>query len=97
MTEAEWLGATDPDALLGSLKENPDRRRRRLGGCACCRRVLQYLDHQCYPSWLSAVEAVADGERDEAELPALHEALRTRIDPTQPGPAFQGVRASVSR
>jgi hypothetical protein len=72
MTEAEWLGCTDPKPMLDLLrrmKENRSkggRRRLRLFGCACCRRVAPFLTKRGQ-RWLELAETYADGVGNREE------------------------------
>lgn len=43
MTEAEWLEGTDLYGLIGLIGQTASRRKLLLYGCACCRRIEQYM------------------------------------------------------
>jgi len=59
MTEEEWLGATEPAALLDSLQK-PTERKLRLFGVACCRRIMHLLRDQEHRRYIEVLERHAD-------------------------------------
>ena len=65
MTEAEWLAATDPVLMLtflqkgGANRSGGGRRRLRLVGCGCTRRVSEHLTERGL-RWLELGERMAD-------------------------------------
>src|SRR5947209_2905841 len=71
MTEAEWLGCTEPAPLLGHVCEvqrtsrtRVGRRRLTLFGCACLRRLLELAS-------VSTVRAAIEVAENHAEVPRL--------------------------
>src|SRR5690242_2647074 len=73
MTEAEWLACTDPTPMLqylrakGVNRPRGGRRKLRLFGCACCRRVERLMTERgC--RWLDLAERNADRSLSEEEL-----------------------------
>ena len=46
MTEAEWLAATDPGAMLNLVRDQTSDRKLRLFGCAAARRVWRFLSDE---------------------------------------------------
>jgi hypothetical protein len=72
MTEAEWLASTDPQPLLGHLQESKenrsrsDRRKLRLFGCGCGRRVLRMMSGRGR-RWLIVSERFADQSVDREQ------------------------------
>jgi len=78
VTEAEWLACTDPKPMLEHLRRACSavrrvvgRRKLRLFGCACCRRIWGLLE----PAGRKAVEVserLADGQADEGALLLAH-------------------------
>ena len=68
MTEKEWLKSNEPGQLLGNLGRIQSKRKRRLFGCACCRRIWPLLpDERCRSAVVTA-EQFADGEVGSEEL-----------------------------
>jgi hypothetical protein len=74
MTEADWLAAVNPDAMLAFLQGKLSQRKLRLFACACVRRIdLLVKNEQCRQAVESA-EYHADGVLTEEELAAIHAA-----------------------
>lgn len=79
MTEAEWLACDDPKAILGHLRDiakmqrtKAGKRRLRLFGCACCRRVWGHLASvELCRKYVEIAEAYADGKAKTSELEHL--------------------------
>src|SRR5262245_35094293 len=46
MTEAKWLACTDPTPMLDFLTKQASKRKLRLFGVACCRRLWHLLDEE---------------------------------------------------
>jgi hypothetical protein len=89
MTEAEWLACTEPSKMIGALGRNPSKRKRRLFGCACCRRVWPLIPDERSRSALLAAEQFADDlvggtELDSAKIDA-RTACGAQVDPTHVG------------
>jgi hypothetical protein len=59
VTEAEWLGCSDPQPMLEFLRGKASDRKLRLFGCACCRRVLPPGDSRHHG--LGLAEDIAEG------------------------------------
>jgi hypothetical protein len=69
MTEAKWLGHSDPVTLLRHLTTlQPSDRKLRLFACAACRRVWSVLRHQPSRHAVEVAERHADGLASAAEL-----------------------------
>src|SRR3954465_12047070 len=68
MTEAEWLGCTDPTPMLEFLRGKGSDRKVRLLMSAACRRVLHLLHEPQYLALIEAGERVADGTLSPASL-----------------------------
>jgi hypothetical protein len=82
VTEAEWLAATDWNPMLRHLEANAEhrsktgRRRLRLFGCGCARRVIRLMSERgC--RWVDFGELLADG--------LVPVAIRRRISSEEPG------------
>jgi hypothetical protein len=61
MTEAEWVGCTDPQKMLKFLRGKVTDRKLRLFAVACCRRGRSILRSRTTLAALDALEAYADG------------------------------------
>jgi hypothetical protein len=70
VTEAEWLACADPVPMLGFLLDQASQRKRRLFGCACCRRMWRRLGDERSRSAVSVAERYADREATRDELNA---------------------------
>jgi hypothetical protein len=78
MTEEEWLVASRPLKLLGSIRDRLTDRKLRLFACACCRRVWHLLPDPANRDLVAAVEDRPDGTRDDPVLWAAIEASSRR-------------------
>jgi hypothetical protein len=101
MTEAEWLAATDPTPMtefLGGqlsirkrrkipkpLRDRLSARKLRLFGCACCRRVWDWLTSADARMAVEVAERYADQEASEAELFNAYETAMNTATHTAPG------------
>jgi hypothetical protein len=87
MTEAEWLGAKDPDPMVQHLvaqrsfiRRQVGRRQLRLFACACCRRVWHLLTDERSRKAVETAERMADGQPDWEEIEeARRHAVRVPI------------------
>jgi hypothetical protein len=70
ITEAEWLTCADPQKMLNSLGRNPSKRKRRLFGCACCRRIWHLIPDDQSRAAVLVAERFAEGQADQGELDA---------------------------
>jgi hypothetical protein len=64
MTEAEWLGCTDPEPMLEYLRNKTSDRKLRLFAVACCRRASEMASFGV----VSLAERAADGLATDDEL-----------------------------
>src|SRR5262245_27670271 len=76
MTEAEWLGCTDPGPMLEWLRGKASDRKVRLFAVACCRRVWSSLEHEEFRDAVRKAESLADGLVDRTEMSKAHETAR---------------------
>jgi hypothetical protein len=74
VTEAEWLYATDPDALLYFLDGIATPRQFMLFSCACCRHSWHLLHDERSRKTIEAAERVADGDAPRELLIAAGDA-----------------------
>jgi hypothetical protein len=70
MTEAEWLAATDPSAMLESLLGNSSDRKLRLFNCYCCRRLSSAVRGYMDRAVLEAAEHFAEVNISSEEMEA---------------------------
>lgn len=61
MTEAEWLGNTDPRAVLKFFQGRSSERKLRLFACACCYRLSTLIIDERVKNTLLIAEQFADG------------------------------------
>jgi hypothetical protein len=78
MTEAEWLGATDPTPMLEFLRNKASDRKLRLLTCAFFRQLYAPFDPR--NTIIAVGEKYADGTADSEELQAAR-SLARRLDP----------------
>jgi hypothetical protein len=69
VTEAEWLGCTDPDSILGFIQKRGSERKRRLFACACCRAVLPLIHDEYSRKAVKTAERYADEYSRKAVRP----------------------------
>jgi hypothetical protein len=79
MSESEWLGLTNPNALLTFLlwQGRLSDRKRRLFACACCRPFLSLATDRRPSAALEAAEQHADGAASEETLRLARQAARS--------------------
>jgi hypothetical protein len=71
--EAEWLGCSDPQRMLGFQVDRASERKLRLLACACCRRIPGFLESQPDRQSLELTERDVDGLAEEQDFAALPE------------------------
>src|SRR5262245_8575720 len=62
VTEAEWLGCTDPKLMLEFLRRKASERKLRLFSVACCRRIWYLVTDERSREAVLTAEQVDDGE-----------------------------------
>jgi hypothetical protein len=67
MTEAEWFGCTDPQAMLEFLRGKANDRKLRLFACACSRLVSHLLIDERSFAAVEAAEGFSDGLVGDSE------------------------------
>src|SRR5688500_8538051 len=60
MTEEQWLACTDPHKMMSRVWRKASRRKRRLFGCACCRRIWHLIDDTFCMRAIETAERFAD-------------------------------------
>jgi hypothetical protein len=68
VTEAEWLAATDPIAVLAFLHGRASARKLRLFACACCRHIWHLLPDERSRRAIEVMERHLDGRADAEEM-----------------------------
>lgn len=74
MTEADWLGCTDPELMLDYLRGRTSDRKLRLFACACCRRIGHLWDGRARNT-VEVAELFADGVADQKKLDAARQTI----------------------
>jgi acetyl esterase/lipase len=75
MTELDWLTSKDVWSMSAFLLKTAGKRKLRLFGCACCRRVWDYLTLPEQRTGVEVAERYAEGLALDEELYRAHEAL----------------------
>jgi hypothetical protein len=78
MTEAEWLGSTDPEAMLSVLQRKAMDRKLRLFSVACCRRIWHLLANEQNRKAVEVAERYSDG------LASLSDLIAARSESREP-------------
>lgn len=75
MTEAEWLGCTDPQRMLDFLASEREvtNRKARLLTCGCSREIWAALPGDGSRQWVEVSERYADREASLEQLTAAHQ------------------------
>jgi hypothetical protein len=68
MTEQEWLEGTNLTAMKRFVVGKISERKRRLFGCACCRRMWHLLSDERSQRAVTVAEEYADGRTSRADL-----------------------------
>jgi hypothetical protein len=93
MTEIEWLASGAPSQMLNHLAPGGSPRKRRLFGCACCRRIWNLLSDERSRGAVRAAELFADGKATPKQLDAAkqkaNEAYKQSRRSVRTGDTFQ--------
>jgi len=97
MTEAEWLGCSDPTAMLNFLAGKASHRKLWLFACGCCRRhSILLADVRCRTA-VETGERYADGIASSYELAeASEEAFCRRADLGQSGGILEAMAMAAA-
>ena len=79
MTESEFAVAADPRPMLKRMRGWISSRRLRLYGCACCRRIWNWIPEGRYRNCIEVAERFADGDADEEARQAAFQAAVRRV------------------
>jgi hypothetical protein len=102
MTEAEWLAATDPTAMIRFIEQTAGDRKRRLSAVACCRHLQWHglLREPLSEEALLTTEQFADREAAARELKGARDAVEAahpgRFETTTVGYAAWELRWALS-
>jgi hypothetical protein len=78
MTEAEWLAETDdPVRMIRKLGRKCSKRKRRLFGCSCCRRICKQIPDDRSRDAVAVAESFADGIACPADLVSARSEARS--------------------
>lgn len=73
MDEAKWLAyRTEPKVMLSWLRSKATNRKKRLFGCACCRRIWSLIGNEKSRSAVLLAERFADGQLTDRERATAH-------------------------
>src|SRR5262249_40658640 len=102
VTEADWVGCTDPKRMLKYLRGKINHRKRRLHAVACCQRIRSLMADERSIRAVEVAEAFADGLaperlRKEAaeEAKAARNAARGSAGENHYSTAFSAAYAAV--
>jgi hypothetical protein len=97
MTEAEWLTATDPKAMLEYLAGRASGRKRILFGCACWRRLWHLLPRGPAREVVALAERDVDGRPQAGERELLEEEAFRELEAFQAATAVRSVNSLGAR
>jgi hypothetical protein len=92
MTEAEWLACSDPEPMLGFLRDRASSRKLRLFAVGCCRSIWPLLADERSRVAVEAAERYANGELTEHEWSFAHRCARDAFQAART-PACQDAHA----
>jgi hypothetical protein len=88
MTEAEWMACSDPEPMLGFLRDKASSRALRLFAVASCRSIWTLLGDERSRDAVEAAERYANGELSKHEWDIAHR---------DAGDAFQAAKTPACR
>src|SRR4051794_7882024 len=80
MSEGEWLAGIDPERMLRGLGRNPSKRKQRLFGCVCCRRIWHLIPDERSRAAVVVAERFADGLASGVELDVSRAEAKTAFE-----------------
>lgn len=96
MTQEEWRSSTNVEDLLAGLPATASRRKLRLFGVACCRRLCGSITHEATRFAVEQAERFADGEVSRSEMESSRKAANRFVRDSGSTPVeFMG--AAVAR
>jgi hypothetical protein len=97
MTEAEWLAAADPQAMLEHHAPRASQRKLRLAAVACARLVWAYLADRWSRQGIETAEKFADHLVDRHDISIARESALEAVrwaEANTPGKALHAARAA---
>jgi hypothetical protein len=84
VTEGEWLGCTDPAAMLNFIQDRASDRKLRLFAVACCHRIWDSISEWCCRQAVTVSERYADNRASYEQLEAAFMAAEWTCNRVRP-------------